>query len=68
MAINIFFHYLHYRYFECNYGWTIVPLDRCFGAFSNGTPEVPTRRRGKRRMPEEVKGLVKAPFLMRSRI
>jgi len=34
-----FFHYLHHRYFECNYGAALVPLDRWFGTFHDGTPE-----------------------------
>jgi sterol desaturase/sphingolipid hydroxylase (fatty acid hydroxylase superfamily) len=34
-----FFHYLHHRYFECNYGAPAVPLDRWFGTFHDGTPE-----------------------------
>ena len=34
-----FFHYLHHRYFECNYGGPMVPLDRWFGTFHDGTPE-----------------------------
>lgn len=33
------FHYLHHRYFECNYGGTQLPLDRWFGTFHDGTPE-----------------------------
>ena len=36
---GVFFHYLHHRYFECNYGDTLVPLDRWFGTFHDGTPE-----------------------------
>jgi sterol desaturase/sphingolipid hydroxylase (fatty acid hydroxylase superfamily) len=27
------FHYLHHRYFECNYGTTTFPFDRLFGTF-----------------------------------
>ena len=34
-----FFHYLHHRYFECNYGSTIFPADRLFGTFHDGSPE-----------------------------
>ena len=34
-----FFHYLHHRYFECNYGGPMVPLDRWFGTFHDGTLE-----------------------------
>ncbi len=34
-----FFHYLHHRYFECNYGGDgPVPLDKIFGTFHDGTP------------------------------
>ncbi|MDB3902320.1 hypothetical protein N9362_00015 [bacterium] len=28
--------YFHHRYFECNYGEAIIPLDRWFGTFRNG--------------------------------
>jgi lathosterol oxidase len=34
-----FFHQLHHRYFECNYGTAEVPWDRLFGSFHNGTDE-----------------------------
>ena len=36
---SVFFHYLHHRYFECNYGSTIFPADRLFGTFHDGSPE-----------------------------
>ena len=32
-------HYLHHRYFEVNYGDGLVPLDRLFGTWHDGTPE-----------------------------
>lgn len=32
-----FFHYLHHRYFECNYGNEGVPLDKWFGSFHDGS-------------------------------
>ena len=33
-----FFHFLHHKYFECNYGGDgILPLDRWFGTFHDGT-------------------------------
>ena len=38
-----FFHYLHHRYFECNYGVTIFPFDRWFGTFHDGSPEAHAR-------------------------
>merc|ERR1712217_125777 len=31
-----YFHYLHHRYFECNYGEASIPLDRWFGTFRDG--------------------------------
>ena len=35
-----YFHYLHHKYFECNYGGDgTVPMDRWFGSFHDGTPE-----------------------------
>ena len=32
-------HYLHHKYFEVNYGDGLVPLDRLFGTWHDGTPE-----------------------------
>ena len=34
-----FFHQLHHRFFECNYGTYIMPWDRWFGSFHDGTEE-----------------------------
>ena len=39
---NSYFHYLHHRYFECNYGGTIAPLDQIFGTFHDGSPAAQT--------------------------
>lgn len=33
------FHYLHHKYFECNYGGSLAPLDQWFGTFHDGTEE-----------------------------
>lgn len=33
-----YFHYLHHRYFECNYGEGTLPLDWLFGTFRDGLP------------------------------
>jgi sterol desaturase/sphingolipid hydroxylase (fatty acid hydroxylase superfamily) len=39
-----FFHYLHHRYFECNYGGDgPIPWDRWFGSFHDGTAEAEAR-------------------------
>ncbi len=40
-----FFHQLHHKYFECNYGTVEMPWDRWFGTFHNGTAEATTRTR-----------------------
>lgn len=34
-----YFHYLHHRYFECNYGGAVLPLDKWFGTFRDGRPD-----------------------------
>jgi sterol desaturase/sphingolipid hydroxylase (fatty acid hydroxylase superfamily) len=34
-----YFHYLHHRYFECNYGEATLPLDKMFGTFRDGLPD-----------------------------
>jgi sterol desaturase/sphingolipid hydroxylase (fatty acid hydroxylase superfamily) len=39
---------LHHRYFECNYGTSVVPWDRWFGSFHDGTAEA-TQRLNQRR-------------------
>jgi len=44
-----YFHYLHHRYFECNYGGTGVPLDKWFGTFHDGSAEAHEVMREKRK-------------------
>ncbi|MGA1487006.1 MAG: sterol desaturase family protein, partial [bacterium] len=34
-----YFHYLHHRYFECNYGNLDMPWDHLFGTFHDGSQE-----------------------------
>jgi sterol desaturase/sphingolipid hydroxylase (fatty acid hydroxylase superfamily) len=35
-----YMHYLHHKYFEVNYGGDgLVPLDKWFGTYHDGTPE-----------------------------
>lgn len=45
-----FFHQLHHRYFECNYGTVEMPWDRWFGSFHDGSEQGTrdTRARKKR--------------------
>jgi sterol desaturase/sphingolipid hydroxylase (fatty acid hydroxylase superfamily) len=54
MSVDSYFHYLHHRYFECNYGTITVPLDRWFGSLHDGTPESFERMRRQRRSPQEL--------------
>lgn len=39
LALGTFYHTLHHRYFECNYGNQEMPWDRWFGTFHDGTDE-----------------------------
>eukprot|EP00483_Globobulimina_turgida_P005671 UN05681 len=32
-----YFHYLHHAHYECNYGTDMVPLDKFFGTWSDGS-------------------------------
>lgn len=49
-----YYHYLHHKFFECNYGADKVPFDRWFGTFHDGSPQadkamherIRARRRG----------------------
>jgi sterol desaturase/sphingolipid hydroxylase (fatty acid hydroxylase superfamily) len=36
---HCFAHYLHHKYFECNYADGAIPLDKWFGTFHDGTDE-----------------------------
>lgn len=37
MEMGTFYHQLHHRYFQCNYGNSEMPWDRWFGSFHDGT-------------------------------
>ncbi len=39
LALGSFYHQLHHRYYECNYGNQEMPWDRWFGTFHDGTPK-----------------------------
>ena len=32
-----YFHYLHHKFFEVNYGSPLLPLDKLFGTYSDGS-------------------------------
>ncbi len=38
-----FFHYLHHRYFGCNYGDPTLPFDHWFGTDHDGSAEARAR-------------------------
>ena len=37
ITVGTFFHQLHHRHFNCNYGSTDMPWDRWFGSYHDGT-------------------------------
>lgn len=39
MDVSYYAHYLHHKYFEVNYSDGMVPLDKWFGSFHDGSPE-----------------------------
>lgn len=39
IPLGDFFHQLHHRFYDCNYGTWDTPWDRWFGTFHDGTPE-----------------------------
>lgn len=40
-----FFHQLHHRYFECNYGTSEIPFDKWFGTYHDGSEAATARTR-----------------------
>jgi sterol desaturase/sphingolipid hydroxylase (fatty acid hydroxylase superfamily) len=38
-ATHAYTHYLHHKYFEVNYGDALVPFDKWFGTWHDGTAE-----------------------------
>ncbi len=37
LPFGSYFHYLHHRLFECNYGESTIPMDKWFGVFEDGS-------------------------------
>ena len=57
LALGTFYHQLHHRYFECNYGNQEMPWDRWFGTFHDGSTDATQETRNrKKRMYEQQKG------------
>lgn len=48
--VSYYAHYLHHKYFEVNYADGMVPLDRWFGSFHDGTPEAHEAMKKRRQM------------------
>ena len=48
MDTSYYAHYLHHKYFEVNYSDGMVPLDRWFGSFHDGTPEADEAMKARR--------------------
>jgi len=46
---NSYFHFLHHKFFECNYGGTIAPMDQLFGTFHDGSDDAQKRMRQRMR-------------------
>ena len=45
----VYFHNLHHRYFEVNYGMLLVPLDKWFGTFHDGSMEAHEAMKSRKR-------------------
>ena len=58
MSIDSFYHYLHHRYFECNYGNNLLPLDRWLGTLHDGTEAGVELLKKRRKLPREADGVV----------
>jgi sterol desaturase/sphingolipid hydroxylase (fatty acid hydroxylase superfamily) len=39
VATDSYDHYLHHKHFECNYADGVIPLDKWFGTFHDGSPQ-----------------------------
>lgn len=53
IKLGDFFHQLHHRYFECNYGIAETPWDKWFVSFDDGTPEARQRIRARMKAKRE---------------
>ena len=49
-----YFHNLHHRYFEVNYGMLLLPLDKWFGTYHDGSMEAHERMKDRRRAAAEA--------------
>lgn len=49
ILLGAFFHQLHHRYYECNYGNAEMPWDKWFGTYHDGSEEATQRTRNRKR-------------------
>ena len=49
MTAGAFFHQLHHRYFECNYGTVEMPWDRWFGSYHDGSAQATDETRARKK-------------------
>ena len=49
LALGTFYHQLHHRYYECNYGNQEMPWDRWFGTFHDGSEEATRTTRDRKK-------------------
>ena len=47
LTVGSFFHHLHHRYFNCNYGNPEIPLDRWFGSYHDGSEDATNKMRAR---------------------
>ena len=48
LKADTYFHYLHHRFFTVNFGTEVVPFDKWFGSFHDGSPEAQAAMMAKR--------------------
>jgi sterol desaturase/sphingolipid hydroxylase (fatty acid hydroxylase superfamily) len=48
LALGTFYHQLHHRYYECNYGNQEMPWDRWFGTFHDGSDDATQATRARK--------------------
>ncbi len=56
LALGTFYHQLHHRFYECNYGNQEMPWDRWFGTFHDGTSGGTAATRERRRRMYQKQG------------
>ena len=49
LALGTFYHQLHHRYYECNYGNEEMPWDRWFGTFHDGSELATEKTRARKK-------------------